>query len=114
MYDSSNPSQNLQWIELDRGNGYYSYQKRGTNFCVDGGRNGANRQNVYLWTCSDNNQNQHWQKVSTDSGFFQLRKRNALGFAIDGGSGGATSQNVRIFDSSSASQNLQWSIEVIE
>lgn len=102
---------NQQWIEISRGDGYYSYQKQGTNYCIDGGVNGANRQNVYLWVCSDNNQNQHWQKINTDSGFFKLIKRNASGFALDGGNGGANSQNIQLHNSSSTSHNLQWSIE---
>ena len=39
------------WVEIDRGNGFYSYEKYGTNFSLDGDRGGAIRQNVYLWTC---------------------------------------------------------------
>ena len=104
---------NQQWIEIDRGNGYYSYQKQGTDHCIDGGNGGVDRQNVYLWACAENNQNQHWQKVSTDSGFFQLTKRNAPGFALDGGSNGVNGQNVQLFNSSNTSHNLQWSIAPI-
>lgn len=111
LWNENQNNVNQQWVEIDRGNGYYSYQKQGTNFCIDGGNGGADRQNVYLWTCAENNQNQHWQKSSTDSGFFQLRKRNALGFALDGGSGGVDGQNVQLFDSSSTSYNLQWRID---
>lgn len=102
---------NQQWVEINRGGGYYSYQKQGTSYCLDGGNGGTNRQNVYLWQCGENNQNQHWEKVSTDSGFFQLVKRNAPGFAINGGSSGAISQNVNLYDSSSINHNLQWSID---
>ena len=104
---------NQQWIEINRGNGFYSYQKQGTNHCIDGGRGGTLRQSVYLWQCSGNNKNQHWKKVSTDSGFFQLIKRNASEFAINGGSGGANGQNVNLFTASNTSGNLQWSIEAI-
>lgn len=102
---------NQQWVEINRGGGYYSYQKQGTNHCLDGG--GADRQDVYLWNCSDNNQNQHWQKVTTDGGFYQLRKRNALDFAINGGSNGTNGQNVNLFNSSNSSRNLHWSINTI-
>ena len=111
LWSQNSNNVNQQWIEISRGNGYYSYQKQGTDYCLDGGNGGANRQDVYLWECSDNNQNQHWEKVSTDSGFFQLVKRNAPGFALDGGSSGANGQNVQLFDSSSTSHNLQWSID---
>lgn len=112
LWNQNSNNVNQQWIELNRGGGYYSYQKQGTTYCLDGGNGGANRQDVYLWQCSTNNRNQHWQKVSTDSGFYQLRKRNAPGFAINGGSNGADGQNVNLFDSSNLSHNLQWSIEI--
>ena len=105
---------NQQWVEIDRGNGYYSYQKQGTNFCIDGNHGGADRQDVYLWQCVANNQNQHWQKSSTGSGFFKLIKRNAPGFTIDGGSNGSNGQNVNLYDSSRSSHNLQWSITPID
>ena len=109
---TTNPNNvNQRWIEIDRGNGFYSYQKQDTNHCLDGGRGGANRQNVILFECSASNQNQHWQKVDVGSGFVQLRKRNARGFALDGGSGGARGQNVQIFNSSNPSQNLHWRID---
>lgn len=101
---------NRNWIEIGRGNDYYSYQKEGTNFCIDGNRGGANNQNVYLWTCSDNNQNQHWKKVETGSGYYKLIKRNAPGFALNGGSGGSNYQNINLYNSSSSNQNLQWDI----
>lgn len=111
LWTANQDNTNQQWVEIDRGDGYYSYQKQGSNYCIDGNSGGADRQNVYLWTCAENNQNQHWGKVSTDSGFFQLVKRNAPGFALDGGSDGANGQNVQLFDSSNTSYNLQWSID---
>ena len=107
---------NQQWIEIDRGNGYYSYQKMGTNHCLDGGAPGAvNGQNVYLWNCGEgNNQNQHWQKVDAGSGAFKLIKRNDEGFAINGGSAGENAQNVNLFNATNNSQNLQWFITPID
>ncbi len=113
LFNSSSTSQNLQWVEIDRGNGYYSYQKNGTNFCIDGGAKGANKQNVYLWKCSNNNQNQQWRKVATSGGAYKLIKRNASGYALNGGSNGANGQNVNLFNASSSSQNLQWKITPI-
>ena len=113
--ETANPNNiNQQWIEIDRGNGFFSYQKQGTNHCMDGGNGGAKRQTVYLWVCSDNNQNQHWQKVDVGSGFVQLRKRNATGFTLNGGSGGSRGQDVSIFDSSNPSQNLHWRINRVD
>ena len=101
---------NQQWVEINRGNGLYSYQKNGTNFCLDGNRGGAQGQNVYLWTCGSNNQNQMWEKESVGDGSFRLVKSNAAGFAIDGGNGGARNQNVQLSNSSSSSTNLNWII----
>jgi hypothetical protein len=102
---------NLSWEEIDRGDGYYSYQKEGTNYSLDGGNGGANQQTVYLWTTDDSNYNQQWKKVDMGDGYVQLQKRNATGYAINGGSDGANSQDVNLYDSSSASYNLQWLIE---
>ena len=99
---------NQQWVEINRGDGFYSYQKNGTDFCMDGNNGGSNRQNVQLEACNSSNQNQLWQKISVGDGAVRLIKRNAGGFALDGGNGGARGQNVRIFDSSNPSQNLNW------
>ena len=114
LWSENENNQNQQWIEIDRGDGYYSYQKMGTDHCIDGDNGGANGQNVYLYTCNLNNFNQHWEKVSTGNGTFQLVKRNAPGYAIDGGIGGTNRQNVGLWDSSNTSQNLQWFITPIE
>ncbi|MEL7192922.1 MAG: polysaccharide lyase family 7 protein [Bacteroidota bacterium] len=104
---------NLTWVEIDRGNGYYSYQKLNTNYCIDGGNGGSNDQNVYLWTCSANNQNQHWQKVSVGNGHYMLIKRNASGYAIDGGNGGGQNQNVKLWSVNSSNQNQHWRFDAV-
>ena len=105
---------NQQWIELDRGNGYYSYQKMNTNHCIDGGGiTTANRDNVFLYFCEANSENQQWKKVATDGGAYKLVKRSNEGFAIDGGSNGQNGQNIGLWDSSHPSHNLQWFIESI-
>ncbi|MCC4831803.1 RICIN domain-containing protein [Shewanella sp. 10N.7] len=101
---------NQQWLEIDRGNGYYSYQKLDTNFCIDGGNDAARNQNVYLWTCSDTSQNQQWEKVEVTTGYFRLQKRNASDYTINGGGGGADQQNVNLYETSYTSHNLDWSI----
>ena len=113
LWDENDNNVNQQWIEIDRGNGYFSYQKMNTNFCIDGGNGGTNNQNVYLWTCNNNNRNQHWEKVSTGGGAFRLVKRNSPGFAINGGNNGETGQNVNLYNSSTSSQNLDWFITPI-
>jgi len=106
LLDQDEKNVNQQWVEINRGDEYYSYQKQGTNFCIDGGNWGSERQPIYLWQCAENNENQHWRKQSTDSGFFKLIKRNAVDFAING----ETGQNVNLLNTSNTSFNLQWSI----
>jgi len=110
LWSENSANTNQQWIELNRGNGYYSYQKLNTSHCIDGNRGGANEQDVYLWECDDSNFNQHWLKVDVGDGAYKLIKRNATGFALHGGSSGANRQNVDLHDASSDSQNLQWRI----
>ena len=112
LWSENENNVNQRWIEIDRGNGYYSYQKQGTNYCIDGNNGGANRQDVYLWECGENNQNQHWQKVATSDGAYKLIKRNAP-FAINGGNGGANAQNVNLYDATNGSYNLQWFITTV-
>ena len=94
--------------EIDRGNGFYSYEKLGTNYSLDGSTGGAKRQSVYLWKTSATNQNQQWQKQAVGDGGFKLIKRNASGFAINGGSGGVEGRDINLWSSASTNQNLQW------
>jgi len=100
----------LQWKEIDRGGGYFSYERLNSNHSIDGGVGGANNQNVHVWLTSENNYNQQWKKVSVGGGACRLVKRNSTSHAINGGSGGAILQNVNLH-SSTSSQNLHWIIE---
>ena len=113
LWSENTNNVNQQWIEIDRGNGYYSYQKQGTEYCIDGNNGGANNQNVYLWQCAENNQNQHWQKVAMADGSFTLIKRNATGYALNSGDDGANGQNVDLYEVSNTAQNQQWYITPI-
>jgi len=112
LWGANQNNVNQQWVEFDRGNGYYSYQKMNSNFCLDGGNGGSNNQNLYLWTCNANNQNQQWQKVNAGGGSYKLVKRNAP-YAIDGSNGGANGQNVKLWTSSSNNQDLNWFLTTI-
>jgi hypothetical protein len=113
LFASNTSNVNQQWVEINRGGGYYSYQKVDTDFCLDGGNSGANGQNVKLWTCSAENQNQHWKKIDAGSGHFRLQKRNASGFSIDGGNGGENQQNVYLWTTNSSNQNQQWKFTTV-
>ena len=111
---SANTSDEGQlWLEIDRGNGFYSYEKYGTNYSLDGDNGGATNQSVYLWETNATNQNQQWQKVAVGDGGYKLIKRNATGFAINGGSGGREGQDINLWNSASRNQNLQWYITPI-
>lgn len=114
LWSANQNSVNQQWVEIDRGDGYYSYQKMGTNHCIDGGGPGAvNRGNVYLYSCSSSNTNQQFKKVSTSGGAYQLRKRSNENYALDGGNTGVNGQNVGIWNSGTSSHNLQWIVTKI-
>lgn len=110
LWQENSRNRNQRWIEINRGGGFYSYQKEGTNHCIDGNNGGANRQEVYLFTCGANNQNQHWQKIPTSGGTFRLQKRNSPSFSLDGNNGGANAQAIYLFQSNSNNQNQQWFI----
>ena len=112
---SANPDDiNQQWLEIDRGNGYYSYQKYDTYLCLDGSEGGANGQDVTLNSCVDKDFNQHWLKVDVGEGAFKLIKRNASDFAVDGGNGGANGQNVSLYDASDDSQDMHWIVTLVD
>jgi len=102
---------NIRFVEVDRGDGYYSYVKQDTAHALDGGRGGARAQNVYLWQTSTNNFNQHWRKVSKGGDTYQLQKRNSLGFSIDGGRAGAHTQNVYLWSTGNNNLNQHWIVE---
>ncbi|WP_370978373.1 Ig-like domain-containing protein [Agaribacterium sp. ZY112] len=108
LWTANSNNKNQSWIEINRGGGYFSYQKLNTNYCLDGNSGGANGQNVYLWTCRDGNHNQHWKKVSVASNSYRLEKRNAPGFSIDGGNGGAQRQNLYLWASNNNNKNQHW------
>ena len=110
LFDENENNRNQQWVEINRGGGYYSYQKRGTNHCIDGNNGGAAGQRVFLYSCGDSNRNQHWQKIATSGGTFRLQKRNSPAFSIDGNRGGANGQALYLWDSDSNNPNQQWRI----
>lgn len=108
LYASDTTNKNQMWYELDRGDGYYSYQKYGTDYCLDGDNGGEDGQNVYLWTCAESNQNQQWKKVYTSSSTYRLEKRNASGYAIDGNNGAENKQSIYLWTIGESNQNQQW------
>ncbi len=108
LWDNNATNVNQQWVEIDRGGGYFSYQKLNTDYCIDGGNGGIQGQLVYLYTRQDANQNQHWKKISVGGGKFVLEKRNAVGFAIDGGNGGVKETQLKLWPINTSNGNQQW------
>lgn len=108
LWSENESNENQQWYEIDRGDGYYSYQKFDTDYCLDGNNGGDDAQNVYLWTCSDNNYNQHWLKVDVGDGYYRLEKRNASGYSLDGNKSGEDGQSVYLWSSNDNNQNQHW------
>ena len=114
LWNNNENNVNQQWIEIDRGNGFYSYRKQNTDFCIDGDNGGAVAQNVYLFECGDNNRNQHWRKVDVGGGNFRLEKRNSPEFSLDGGRRGARAQNVYLWSSNNRNQNQHWTFNYLD
>lgn len=108
---SSTSHANLTWTEINRGDGYYSYQKLNTNYCLDGGDGGANNQNLELQENDETNYDQQWEKVDVGDGYYRIQKRSASGYSINGGSGGFNGKNVTIYANAN-SQNMQWRFDV--
>jgi len=113
LWGNNDGNVNQQWEEINVGNGFVAYVKRGTPFALDGGNGGANGQNVYLWLFNRNNQNQHFRKVDVGGGHFRLEKRNAPAFSLDGGNGGRNGQNVYLWKSSNTNWNQHFRIETV-
>lgn len=108
LYSEDADNVNQQWYEVDRGDGYYSYQKVDTDYCLDGDNSGENAQNVYLWSCQESNYNQQWLKVDMGNGYYRMEKRNASGYSIDGNNGGENAQSIYLWESSDTNENQQW------
>ena len=109
LFEADSNNVNQQWLEISRGDGFYSYQKMGTEYCIDGNSGGARSQNVYLWNCSENNANQHWKKIDVGDGYYSLEKRNAPGFVLNGQSSAANGQSITLWQLVNH-RNLQWQI----
>ena len=105
---------NQQWYEINKGDGYYSYQKYNTEYCLDGGNGAENGQNIYLWHCEDDNQNQQWKKVYIDSNKYMLLKRNAPAFAIDGDNDGSDGQSIYLWEIGGSNRNREWDFNAID
>ena len=107
LYDTNLDNVNQQWVEIDVGSGFYSYQKFNTSLCLDGGNGADFRQPVTIETCNNTNRNQHWRQVSLANGNFRLEKRGT-NFSIDGNHGAQRRQVAYLWESNNNNVNQQW------
>ena len=97
-------SNDLKWEEIDRGNGYYSYQLLNTNYCMHAAAGNNDGQDVYLWNCDSEDDDQLWEKVEADSGSYRLLKGNNPEVALTIGS----NNNLQLQSSDESNQDQYW------
>lgn len=83
--------------------------KRATNFGIDGGREGANGQNVYIWDADTGNTNQLWHQIPRGDGYYSFQKAGTT-FCLDGNRDGENGQSVYLWDCSGDNWNQQWKV----
>jgi poly(beta-D-mannuronate) lyase len=110
--DDDYDNENQHWVQLDRGDGYYSYKKYDTNLCLDGGDGGSNYQAVTLEECDEDNYDQHWEKIKVTSGteIYRFAKRNDTDYSIDGSGSPSNGQVIYLYKSDSDNENQQWEL----
>ena len=82
-------------------------KRNASNFAIDGGRGGANEQNIYLYDANDNNVNQQWIEIDRGGDYYSYQKEGT-DFCIDGGRSGANGQNVYLYECSDNNRNQHW------
>ena len=113
LWQSNAENVNQHWVEKNVVGDFYSYKKKNTSLCLDGGQGAASRQAVTLEECDDNNINQHWAKLMTGNATYRLEKRNTR-FSIDGNNGAKKEQGIYLWPSNSQNVNQQWQFSVLE
>lgn len=105
---------NQQWVQLDRGNGFYSYKKQNTNLCWDGGSGGANRQAITLQTCDANDLDQQFSKVKIYAGteIYRIKKRG-VSYSVDSGNAASQRQPIYLYKSADSNVNQHWEFKSI-
>ncbi len=87
---------------------YVSMRKSNSmSFAIDGNWGGENAQNVYLWSFSSDNINQHWEEISRGGDYYSYKKRGT-NYCLDGNHGGADGQNVYLWECMTNNQNQHW------
>ena len=61
FYSCASDNRNQHWKKVSKGGGAYQLRKRSNeNYALDGGNNGANRQNVAIWGSAAASHNLQW------------------------------------------------------
>lgn len=83
------------------------FDKRNTGFSIDGGIGGVQARQIYLWTTSDNNVNEHWEEIEVDDDFYMYQKAGT-NVCIDGMGGGSNRQAVHLWPCNENNRNQHW------
>lgn len=83
------------------------FDKRNTDFSIDGGNGGVQGRQIYLWNTSDNNVNEHWEEIEVDDDFYMYQKAGT-NVCIDGMGGGANRQAVHLWPCNENNRNQHW------
>ena len=110
LWETDTSASNQQWVQINQGDGYYSYKKFGTDVCWDGGNGGSKKQAVTLESCDSADMNQHWKKISIAgaSSTYRFEKRNTSGYSIDSQDDAENGQLMHLWSSSDSNVNQQW------
>jgi len=83
------------------------FDKRGTNFSIDGNNGARQGQQIYLYSSSDTNVNQQWEETQVDDRFYMYQKEGT-NVCIDGMGGGERGQVVHLWPCNSSNENQHW------
>ena len=109
LWNTNTKNVNQHWVQINQGDGFYSFKKYNTNLCWDGGNSGSKRQPITLEECDSDNYDQHFSKIKLVSGTEQYRlKKRGVSYSVDGNRGGTNGQFVYLWNSQDSNVNQQW------
>ena len=82
-------------------------KRNASNYAIDGNNNGADGQDVFLWSQNERNRNQQWYELDRGNGRYSYQKYGT-NYCLDGGSGGENGQNVYLWNCDADNRNQQW------
>ncbi|BFM19331.1 polysaccharide lyase family 7 protein [Gilvimarinus japonicus] len=109
--DANNYDQHFAKVKVYAGTEIYRFEKRNASgFSLDGNRDAANRQYLYLWNSNSDNINQHWELRRVDDGGSSeggesddpARNKLPINTAFDDGSGHANYSATKAIDGNTA------------